>query len=86
MKLTWSNASADNPGYSVWHATPKRDPNVLYVIRQKKKAPGFTPVGWRVFVRNTKAEPLKTIFMDKKLATCKTFVADLEKTIVDATG
>ena len=45
--LAWKNASKDNPGFSVWHATPKRDPNVLYVIRQKRKTADFTPTPGR---------------------------------------
>lgn len=79
--MKWTNESDNNPGYSVYYAIPARDPNVLYVIRQKKKTPDFAPVTWRVFARAKPGTPLKTIFDDPKLATCKRFVQDWEKTI-----
>lgn len=77
-KLKWQNASGDNPGYSVWHARPGRDPDVLYVIRQKRKSVKFTPVGWRVFVRTTPAEALKTIYLGDTLKEAKAYVQDWE--------
>lgn len=82
--MKWTNESADNPGYSVYYAIPERDPNVLYVIRQKKKSPTFTPKTWRVFARSKKTEPLKTIFDDKKLADCKKFVKEWEDVVASA--
>jgi hypothetical protein len=82
--MKWTNASADNPGHSVYYAIPKRDPNTLYVIRQKKKTPDFTPRGWRVFARSAKREKLRTIYMAPKLAEAKAFVKDLEDALIKA--
>lgn len=81
--MKWTNESAQNPGYSVYYAIPDRDPNVLYVIRRKKKTDTHKPVNWRVFARAQKTAPLKTIFDNDKMAVCKTFVEDWEKTVVD---
>jgi hypothetical protein len=83
--LKWINASKDNPGFSVHHATPTRDPNVLYVIRYKRATPDFEPVGWRAFVRHGAGAPLKTIYMTKpdgSLKECKKFVQEWEGQIV----
>lgn len=79
--MKWTNESAENPGFSVYFAIPERDPNVLYVIRQKKKTPTFKPVNWRVFARAQQGAKLKTIFDAKKLSEAKKFVADWEDTI-----
>lgn len=76
--MKWHNESDDNPGYSVYHATPDRDPNVLYVIRQKRKTLDFTPVGWRVFVRDQNCPELRVIFFAEKLKQAKAFAQDLE--------
>lgn len=76
--MKWTNESHNNPGYTVWHTSPDRDPNILYVIRQKKATPDFKPVGYRVFVRTNNKEALRTIFMDDKLKVCKTYVEELE--------
>lgn len=84
VKLKWRNASADNPGFTVWYATPERDENVLYAIRRKRAKRGFKPTGWRVFVRSDKDAPLKTIFVGQTLDGkdgAKTFVQDLEEVI-----
>lgn len=75
--MKWSNASADNPGYSVYHYTVP-DTDILYVIRQKRKTVDFNPVGWRVFVRNNPNEALRTIYTCDKLAEAKQFVKDWE--------
>lgn len=77
-KLKWVNASEDNPGYTVWHTTPERDPNVLYAIRRKRAKRGFKPVGWRVFVRGATGDPLKTIYLAQTLKEAKTFVQEWE--------
>lgn len=78
-KLKWLNASADNPGYSVYHASPARDPQVQYVIRQKRKTRDFTPIDWKVFVRPNSEQPLRTIYVAERLAEAKEFVKDWEK-------
>lgn len=82
-KLKWRNASKDNPGFSVWYTNPEREPTTLYVIRQKKKRPGFTPPGWRVFVRDGIApeSPLQTIYFAQTLKEAKAFVQEMEDTI-----
>lgn len=77
--MKWNNESADNPGYSVYHATGTQ--GTLYVIRQKRKTPEHHPVGWRVFARNKPGQTLKTIYMAETLKECKAFVADLEETL-----
>lgn len=77
--LKWISASADNPGFSVYHASPERDPLVQYVIRQKRKTRDFTPIDWKVFVRPDKDQPLRTIYVAEKLAEAKEFVAEWEK-------
>ncbi|MBB5167222.1 hypothetical protein [Mycobacterium sp. AZCC_0083] len=80
MAMKWVSAAADNPGYSVWHSTPERDPNVQYIIRQKRKTRDFTPVGWIVYVRSSKTEPLRTIYGPAAtLKEAKEFVEDWEK-------
>lgn len=78
MKLKWKSASKENPGYSVWHASPERDENVTYAIRQKRKTRDFTPTGWNVFVRSSSTEPFRTIFRAETLAEGKEFVQDWE--------
>ena len=82
--MKWINESADNPGFSVWHTNPERDPNTLYVVRQKRKTKDFSPTGWRVFVRNSPTEALRTIYMADTLKEGKAFVEDLEKVIAEA--
>lgn len=82
--MKWTNESENNPGYSVYYSIPQRDPNVLYVIRQKKKTPTFKPKTWRVFARAQKGKPLKTIFDDPKLTQCKKFVEDWEQTVASS--
>lgn len=79
--MKWINESKNNPGYSVYHATPARDTDVLYVIRQKKKTVDFKPVGWRVFVRPVKTEPLRTIYMGDTLKEAKAYVEEWEETM-----
>lgn len=79
--MKWLNASDENPGHTVYYAIPARDPNVLYVIRQKRKTVDFKPVGWRVFARPQKGEPLKTIYDSKKLAEAKKFVQEWEDVV-----
>lgn len=92
VKVKWRNASKENPGYTVWYATPERDENVLYVVRRKRtKArsldrPTITSTGniWRVFMRATPTEPLHTIFVAEKLdgeSGAKTFVQEWEEMI-----
>lgn len=81
LKLKWLSASKDNPGHSVWYAHPERDPNVLYVIRQKRKKRDFKPVGWRTFVRSSPDEALRTIYFGETLKECKAFVEDWEEQI-----
>lgn len=79
MSLKWVSASKDNPGYSVWHCRPARDPKVLYVIRQKRKTNDYTPIDWKVFTRPNDGIALRTIFVAEKLAEAKEFVAEWEK-------
>lgn len=82
-KLKWTNASKDNPGHSVYYAQPDRDPEVMYVIRQKRKTKKFTPVGWRVFARTSPSFPLRTIYLGETLKECKAFVEDWEEQITN---
>lgn len=82
MKLKWTNESKNNPGHSVYYTVPDRDPQTLYVIRQKRKTAKFTPVGWRVFVRTMDGEALQTIYLGETLKECKAFVQDWEEQIV----
>ncbi|APQ42115.1 hypothetical protein PBI_MRMAGOO_10 [Mycobacterium phage MrMagoo] len=77
--LKWTNVSKDNPGYSVYHASPTRDSNVLYVIRYKRKTEGFDPIGWRVFVRPQQGVALSTIFVADSFAEAKEFVDEWDK-------
>jgi hypothetical protein len=84
MKLKWVNESKDNPGFSVYAATPGRDPNVLYVIRYKKPKPGFTPIGWRTFVRNSPEMALATIYIADTLKEAKAYCQEVEDGIVAA--
>lgn len=77
--MKWTNESAQNPGYSVWSAVSPRDPKVQYAIRQKRKARGWVPINWKVFMRNGPGEPLRTIFVAEKLAEAKQFVIEWEK-------
>lgn len=76
--LKWRNASKDNPGFTVWYATPTRDENVLYIIRRKRKPTRTlkTPaIGtelsqaniWRVFMRPRPGEPARTIYVAPRL-------------------
>ncbi|QNJ56815.1 hypothetical protein SEA_REINDEER_5 [Mycobacterium phage Reindeer] len=83
--LKWHNVSKDNPGFSVYHASPTRNPDVLYVIRQKRKTDDFTPVGWRLFVRPKPGIPLATIYMADTLKEAKEF-ADHWEEIASTSG
>ena len=84
-KLKWKNASAENPGYTVWHSTPERDEDILYVIRRKKPKRGVKPIGWRVFMRSSKTDQLRTIYLaQKNLEEAKTFVQEWEEMICAA--
>lgn len=77
VKIKWRNASKDNPGYTVWYATPERDENVLYIVRRKRKAknsldrPNVTnplPTNiWRVFMRPRPGEVARTIYVAQTL-------------------
>lgn len=80
-KLKWQNASAENPGFTVWHATPERDPRILYAIRRKRAKRGFKPTIWRVFVRNNPTDPLHTIFVADTVPAAKKFVQELEDVV-----
>lgn len=78
MALKWITAHDENPGFSVYYANPKRDPDVTYVIRRKRKTPDFTPTVWRVFVRSKPGTPLTTVYVADKLAEGKTFCEEME--------
>lgn len=91
-KLKWRNASKDNPGYTVWHATPERDENILYVIRRKRTKsrsldrPALpAPANiWRVFMRAAADAKLRTIYVAETLDGkdgAKTFVQSWEDMI-----
>lgn len=77
--MKWANESHQNPGFSVYHATPDGKPNTLFVISYKKKTPTFTPIGWRVFVRNSLKDALRTIYVSPTLKEAKQFAEDFEK-------
>lgn len=71
--MKWDKET-QNPGYNVLHAIPDRDPNTLYVISKKNGGTGL----YKVYVREAKTDPLRTIFVDKLLRDAKKFVDDLE--------
>lgn len=79
--MQWVNESKSNPGFSVYYAKPKRDANIMYVLRYKRKKPGFKPIGWRVFVRSDREAALQTIHIADTLTEAKAFVQDLEEAI-----
>ena len=81
ITLKWRNASKDNPGYTVWYSHPDRDPNIMYIIRRKRAKRGFTPVGWRVFMRPQPNEPVRTIYFADKLDEAKEYVRQWEEMI-----
>lgn len=72
--MKWDRET-QNPGLHVIHATPERNPNTLYVISKKIGGTGL----YKVYVRDSKTDPLRTIFVDPKLRDAKRFVDDLEE-------
>lgn len=74
--MKWVNESHQNPGFSVYHATPRGKPNTLFVISYKKKTAKFTPIGWRLFVRNKATDPLRAIYVAATLKEAKQFADD----------
>lgn len=78
--MKWVNESDGNPGQSVYYAIPEDRPNTLYVIQLKRGGTGL----WRTFVRTSKVEALRTIYVGNTLKECKAFVEDFESTVAAA--
>lgn len=70
--MQWQNASAENPGRSVYFTDqgPRR-----YVIQRSRKVATF----WRLFVRDTDSEPLRTIYVGQTLKECKAYAEEYDK-------
>ena len=75
--MTWTSASADNPGSSTYYSDDESRPGHRYVIHHKREGAGI----WRLLHRPNTTDALRTIYIGQTLKECKAYAVEYKALI-----